>query len=171
MAGLSAWVDGELVGEEAATLAAHVTACAACERRRAVLSAVGEAVRTLPPEGVSADFDATLRRRGATRRFPAMRAAALAAASLAAALVTIWWVTPGRSVRPETGAQTAAFFERTAHALAADCGLGSSTGSCRVETPCASAAECGRTLDIVWGPRVGQAPAMVVGPGVPGGSR
>ena len=160
MAGLSAWMDGELVGEDAEALAAHVVGCAACQRRRSLLAAVGEAVRALPAETVSAGFDEGLRRR-TTRRGRPGRSVALFAAGLAAA----WWVTPRDATRLEPPAvvQTTPIAVRTAGALAVDCGLGPSAGRCRVETPCTSAAECGPALTPVWSPTARHAPSAAGG--------
>lgn len=47
---IGAWVDGELVGDDARAAAAHLDACAACAARADAVRALGDAVRReLPP--------------------------------------------------------------------------------------------------------------------------
>lgn len=162
-AALSAWIDGELEGPDAAAVREHVAGCAPCRRRHALLAAVGEAVRRLPPETVSDGFDDAFRRRRARapglRTFPRRRAALLAA-GLAAALVAAWLfrpADPGRAALTEAPLAEAAV--RTGAWPAADCGLGPAA-QCHLETPCASAASCGRAVTIEWEPTARHAPAL-----------
>jgi hypothetical protein len=84
---------------------------------------------------------------------------------LDAALAAAWWVTPHRPTwfEPPAAVQTTPIATRTAGALAVDCGLGPSTGRCRIETPCASAAECGQALTLVSSPTARHAPEVAAG--------
>lgn len=161
-AALSAWIDGELDEPTAAAVREHVAGCRSCQRRHALLAAVGEAVRRLPPETVSAGFDDAFRRRraGASgRRIRVRRTVVLVATGLAAALVAAWVVRPAGPGRPALpGAPLPATAARTATWPAADCGLGPAA-RCRLETPCASAASCGRAVTIDWEPTARHAPA------------
>ncbi len=144
---LSPWIDGELPEAEAAAVAAHLATCDACRRRRALLAGIGAAIRELPAERVSATFeDAWLRRLAAGRRPVPRRRMVLVAAGLAAVLGAGWWLRPER---PATGLGVIARAPKTPERRAAgvpalDCGLGRTGGRCRVETPCASPASCGR---------------------------
>ena len=165
-AALSAWIDGELDEPTATAVRDHVAGCASCRRRHALLAAVGEAVRRLPPETVSEGFAEAFRRRRAgasARRAGMRRPAVLFAAGLAAALVAAWLVRPAGPDRPMLSpAPLAATAVRAGAWPAADCGLGPAA-RCRLETPCASAASCGRAATVDWEPTARHAPAL---PGV-----
>ena len=83
---LSAWLDGELTGEERAAADRHLAACEMCRTELAAVEGARSAVRSLPQLSPLPGAVAPLRR----RRRPAAWAAAVAAA-LAVAL----WIGPG----------------------------------------------------------------------------
>jgi anti-sigma factor RsiW len=59
----SAFLDGDVSSEEIAALEAHLQACAACRRYRAVLQHGAAVLRTLPAPPLREDFEPRLRHR------------------------------------------------------------------------------------------------------------
>jgi hypothetical protein len=143
---LSAWIDGELDASAAAGVQEHLAGCASCQRRRALLTAASRAVRSLPEETVSADFEDAFRRGLAAARTGAGRPrggspALLAAAGLAAVLVlaVLGALALRRASAPAVAPTTSA---KEVPRWLATCGA-PTAGDCRQEAPCASALACG----------------------------
>jgi anti-sigma factor RsiW len=143
---LSAWIDGELNPSEAAGLREHLAICVQCRSRHALLTAVGRAVRSLPPEAVSADFEDTFRRRLAATRTGAGRARErspiLVAAAALAALLVLAVLGPFPSRRVSLPAETPTTGSKAVPRWLATCGA-PTTVDCQREMPCASPATCG----------------------------
>lgn len=150
---LSAFLDGELESAGAALTERHLGSCSACRSRMSLLVALRGAVRELPGEGVSPEFEVTFanrlarERRGAwvstRRRRAAWRLVGLASAA-ALSLLVIWVSArvrmPSARARPVSTSAGAAL-SLPAMAPGLDCGL--KVAADEDARPCASARSCG----------------------------
>ncbi len=116
---LVAWLDGELPAADAARVAAHVDACAACRREADGLRRSGELVAALPRATPSADFAARVlassRAGAAPRRGRLLRLVPAAAAAAAVAAVLLW-----RAVGPQRDAELGVLTASEERDIAAD---------------------------------------------------
>jgi hypothetical protein len=143
---LSAWIDGELDPSEAAGLREHLAICVSCRRRHALLTAAGRAVRSLPPEMVSAGFEDAFRRRLAATRTGAGRARGrspvLVAAAALAALLVLAVLGPFASRQASLPSEAPTTGSKAVPRWLATCGAPTAV-ECQQATPCATAAACG----------------------------
>lgn len=146
---LSTGLEGELGPTDARRLEQHLAGCASCRRDQARLVATLRAVQALPPETVSAEFDARLRRRLAAetagpRRRSLRRRLPVLALGAAAVLVIVTLGVPRRrdAPRPPDAQVPVAWATRAPERPGFDCRVGSA-GRCHVDAACATARSCG----------------------------